>query len=113
MHGTAPDHAVGGLKNTGTVVLDLKGMLVLNILFADFTVRNLKIPGQPVYILGRNQEHRSLQPVATVSRTIITVDHGPRTLLHVPIFSKPIARLGRKAATLNIVEKWSNFVTKR
>ena len=113
MHGTAPDHAVSGLKNAGTVILDLKGMLVLHVPFADFTVRDLKIPGQPVYIRGRNQKHRSLQPVATVSRTIITVEHGQSTLLHGPIISRPIARLGRKAATTNFAREWSNSVTKR
>jgi hypothetical protein len=113
MHGTAPDHAVSGLKNARAVILDLEGIFVLHVPFADFTVRDLKIPGQPMYIFGRNQEHRSLQPVATVSRTIITVEHGQSTLLHGPIISRPIARLGRKAATANFVKKWSNFVTKR
>ena len=105
MHGTAPDHTVNGLKNAGTVILDLEGMLVLHVPFADFTVRDLKIPGQPVNILGSNQEHRSLQPVAAVSRTIITVEHGQSTLLHGPIISRSFARLGRKAATANFVKK--------
>jgi hypothetical protein len=56
VNGAAPDHLIRGLENAGTIFFHLEGIPVLHITLANFTVRNLEIPCQPVDVVIVNEQ---------------------------------------------------------
>jgi hypothetical protein len=82
MDRTPLDQPVSGLKNTGAVFPNLKGIFVLQVSRANLAIGYLKMTGQPVDIRGRKEQHGPFQTIAAISGTIITIYQ--RHLCHAP-----------------------------